>query len=370
MNKHHKGTMGILVGESQGPLPFSEASFCRKLCIMGGRQGMNVFVFCPEWISAGDISGIPGYIFEHGAWARKWMPRPDIIYDRTFTYDRKQMLRKQDLLSELATQHPFMYLTRGLAGKWSVYQALRKCPDFVPYLPNTVQYEGPPQLAKWLQTHGGEAFLKPRNGTHGKRTLHIQLQPYSGEMRVRGRSSRNTVFRRRFPSAESGLAWVDKFTGTRPFLVQPYLHLSSETGEPFDVRVLMQKNERGEWSLTGMVVRVGQKHSLTSNLHGGGTAYKALPFLIRELGVHDGKEAANEIRTLSQRIPEYLETHFGRLAELGLDFGVDRQGSVWIIEVNSKPGRSSFFRIGDPISAKKSIENPISYARYLLLSKP
>lgn len=76
------------------------------------------------------------------------------------------------------------------------------------------------------------------------------------------------------------------------------------------------------------------------------------------------------IDQLSANIPIHLESHFGRLAELGIDFGVDQQGKVWILEVNSKPGRSSFFKIGDVISARKSIENPIGYARYLLLNKP
>ncbi|MGG6313052.1 YheC/YheD family protein [Paenibacillus macerans] len=370
MNKAPQGAVGILVAESEGPFPFAEAAFCRKLCRIGERQGLCVYVFCLTWITAGNGSGIPAYAYEHGTWVRKWFPRPDIIYDRCFTHDRKQQLRKQRLLSRLAEEHPFIYLTRGLAGKWAVYQALSQCPEVVPFLPETALYEGPAHLAEWLQTHQGEAFLKPRNGTHGKRTLHVKLHRPGDEVRIMGRSCRNAVFRRRFSSRKAGLEWIDRFAGARPFLIQPYLQLTSAEGEPFDVRVLMQKNAKGEWSLTGMAVRAGQKHSLTSNLHGGGTAHKALPFLIRELGEAGGRAAVAAIRKLSLLIPAHLETRFGRLAELGLDFGVDLHGHVWVLEVNSKPGRASFFRIGDPESAKKSLENPISYARYLLLSKP
>lgn len=370
MNKAPHGTVGILVSESAGLPPFAEAAFCRRLCSIGGRQGVCVYVFCLAWITAGNGGGIPAYTYEYGTWVHKWLPRPDIVYDRSFTHDRKQQLRKQRLLSRLSAEHPFIYLTRGLAGKWAVYQALRNCPEAAVHLPETVLYEGPSQLAEWLRAHEGEAFLKPRNGTHGKRTLYVKLLSQGEEIRIMGRSGRNTVFRRRFPLRKAGLEWIDRFAGTRPFLIQPYLQLNSAAGEPFDVRALMQKNEKGAWSLTGMAVRAGQKDTLTSNLHGGGTAHRALPFLIREFGEDGGKAADNTIRKLSLLIPQYLETHFGRLAELGLDFGVDRQGNVWLLEVNSKPGRSSFFRIGDPESAKKSFENPISYARYLLLSKP
>jgi hypothetical protein len=370
MNKTPQGTVGILVAESNGPLPFAEAAFCRRLCRIGERQGLSVYVFCLGWIALGNAAGIPAYAFEHGTWIRKWLPRPDIIYDRCLTHDRKQQLRKHRLLERLAAEHPFVYLARGLAGKWVVYQALLECPEVAGHLPETSLYQGPAQLEKWLQVHDGEAFLKPRNGTHGKRTLHVKWHLPRDEIRVMGRSGQNTIFRRRFPNKQAGFDWVDRFTGRRPFLIQPYLQLNSSGGEPFDVRVLMQKNAKGEWCLTGMAVRVGRKDSLTSNLHGGGTAHRALPFLIRELGGAAGKAAEAAIRKLSLLIPAYLETRFGRLAELGLDFGVDRQGRVWVLEVNSKPGRSSFFRIGDAETARRSLENPIGYARYLLLSKP
>ncbi|MNJ52792.1 Endospore coat-associated protein YheD [compost metagenome] len=213
--------------------------------------------------------------------------------------------------------------------------------------------------------------MKPQNGTHGKRTLYVKmLDAELGEgLLLIGRDGSNQLFRRRFRSRQGGLDWIHKFIGASTFLLQPYLQLNNSKGEPFDVRVLMQKNENGVWSMTGMAVRAGRKHSLTSNLHGGGTAHRALPFLTAELGEHAGQKAARIIRNLSHDIPEHLESNFGRLAELGIDFGVDRTGHVWILEVNSKPGRSSLFRIGDMQGARKSVENPIQYARYLLLRK-
>ncbi|MNI31694.1 Endospore coat-associated protein YheD [compost metagenome] len=212
--------------------------------------------------------------------------------------------------------------------------------------------------------------MKPQNGTHGKRTLLVKMSSPQEGLRLIGRDNRNHTFKRQFLTLKEGFVWIHKFIGDRPFLLQTYLNLNSTQGEPFDIRVLMQKNNKGIWEITGRAARVGQKHSLTSNLHGGGSAHKALPFLSREFGGNGGKKAITVIDHLSRDIPLYLESHFGRLAELGIDFGVDRQGKVWILEVNSKPGRSSFFRIGEYTSARKSIENPIGYAQYLLLSKP
>ncbi|MEF2968847.1 YheC/YheD family protein [Paenibacillus sp. M1] len=364
-----RGIIGIMVNETGEPLPFAEPGFCRKLCLSGSRQGLTVYVFCPSALRT-EGGAISGFCYENGGWQRKLFPPPDIVYDRCFTHDRRNQQRKKEALYRLSRAHPFVYLARGLSGKWRVYQALRKFPDISPHLPETTPYEDPAQLMAWLEKHDGEAFLKPQNGTHGKRTLYIKTSAHKDGMKLIGRDGRNSVLRRRFPTRAEGLEWIDKFIGDRPFLMQPYLALSTQQGEPYDIRVLMQKNETGAWELTGMAVRVGQKYALTSNLHGGGTARKAMPFLTRELGETAARHTLSLIRKLALAIPEALESHFGRLAELGIDFGVDRQGEVWVLEANSKPGRSSFSRIGDRKSARRSIDNPISYARYLLMSKP
>ncbi|MNW39352.1 Endospore coat-associated protein YheD [compost metagenome] len=369
MLRPHKGVIGILVSESKGPFPFSENNYCRKLCLIGNKQGMHIYVFCPSSITQ-DRSTVQGYCYEKGNWNRRSSPLPDILYDRCFSHVRKDQQRKQNALSLLYEKQPFIYLARGLTGKWSVYQVLKKYPDLTLYLPETHKYTGVDQLSEWLRAHDGQVFMKPQNGTHGKRTMHIKVSSPQEGLRLIGRDNSNNIFKRKFPSVQEGFEWIHKFIGNRPFLLQTYLNLNSTQGEPFDIRVLMQKNSKGIWEITGRAARVGQKHSLTSNLHGGGSAHKALPFLCREFGENGGRNAITVIDHLSRDIPLYLESHFGRLAELGIDFGVDRQGKVWILEVNSKPGRSSFFRIGDYKSARKSIENPIGYARYLLLSKP
>ena len=368
MKEFLRGTVGIIVAESHGRLPFAESQFCRKLCIIGKRNRITVFAFCPSWVTAGtDI--IPGYTYENEGWVKKWFPSPDLVYDRFFSRDNKHQRSKQQCLSQLQARHPFVYLTRGLSGKWNVHQALSKSKEISPYLPETTPYEGASQLSHWLSSHGGEAFLKPQNGTHGKRTLHVKVTSMDNKLRIRGRSSNNTVFSKIFTMHTDGYDWIDKFTYKRNFLLQQYLQLNSSQGEPFDIRALVQKDQKGLWTLTGMAVRAGRRHSLTSNLHGGGTACEVLPFLNREVGPSASKELIKLITSLSLQIPDCLESHFGRLAELGIDFGVDRKGNVWIIEVNSKPGRASFSQIGDTKSARKSIENPIHYARYLLLSK-
>lgn len=369
INKQPRGSMGIFVSENSGTVPFSESEFCRKLCLIGRKRGISVYVFTPSSVNP-NRSSVLGYSFDNGGWQQKLYAPPDIVYDRCFAYERKMIQRKHIALNRLSELYRFIYLTRGLSGKWTVYQALKRYPELVPHLPETVLYSSEAQLAQWLDAHQGEAFLKPQHGTHGKRTLHVESPAFASKLRLTGRDGDNQVLRRQFLSRDEGLGFIDTFIGERSFILQPYLELVTSHGNPFDIRALMQKNDRGSWELTGLAARIGAKESITSNLHGGGTPCQAEPFLQAEFGPAKGNSIAAKIRELALTIPVCLESQFGRLAELGIDFGVDRAGNVWVIETNSKPGRSSFFRIGDTVSARKSIENPILYARYLLLSKP
>jgi hypothetical protein len=93
------------------------------------------------------------------------------------------------------------------------------------------------------------------------------------------------------------------------------------------------------------------------------------PFLAREFGEARAQELCAELTALSKSLPPLLERHHGRLAELGLDFGVDRGGRVWLLEANSKPGRSVFARLHDHQAREAAHLNPLRYAAFLLSRK-
>lgn len=71
---------------------------------------------------------------------------------------------------------------------------------------------------------------------------------------------------------------------------------------------------------------------------------------------------------MSALLPPLLEESCGRLGELGLDFGIDAGGRIYLLEANSKPGRTVFRLTGDRRAARLAAENPLRYARHLLLS--
>jgi hypothetical protein len=142
--------------------------------------------------------------------------------------------------------------------------------------------------------------------------------------------------------------------------------LTTPDHRPFDIRILVQKNEHSQWETTGMAVRTGKPNMITSNLHGGGQALTFRPFIDRYYSKETVKKILSKIEWVSAFVPPFIEQHHGQLIELGIDVGIDRDGNVWILEVNSKPGRTIFLRTGEKKIRQRAVQLPMFYAHSLL----
>ncbi|MGN7358162.1 YheC/YheD family endospore coat-associated protein [Paenibacillus sp. SAF-054] len=365
MKRFTVGTLGIMCCASQNEPPFAGESYCRRLSLLGHKYGIRVLVFRPG-DAAKDRSFVNGFIFEHGRWREDRFPFPDIVYDRCLFHKGAEFAAASSLLSEAGSAKDWVLWSRGLPGKWQVYRMLKRECSLLPYLPPTALFRGDKSLLGALSAYGGEVFLKPKGGSQGKNTLYVREHP-GGSLAIKGRDARNGHVEREFAEPSAALQWIRQFTGSRDFIIQPFLHLYGRNQRPFDVRVLMQKNEKGLWMRTGMAVREGAAGSTTANLHGGGKALPALPYLSDQFGAKQAEHMTEVVGQLSDTIPPILESHYGRLGELGIDYGIDTKGELWLLEVNSKPGRTSIRQAVDPGSSDLASENPLRYARYLLL---
>ncbi|UHA72420.1 YheC/YheD family endospore coat-associated protein [Paenibacillus sp. 481] len=351
--------------------PLTEPMYSRKLCMAGHKLGVTVLVFSPLHIDWDNMS-VTAYHYHAGGWETRHVALPALVYDRCTYANEMQHYRTKVAMSRMQ-RAGIRWLGIGLGGKWDIFRSLSTCPDLAPIMPPTTVYKGMKALAEQLNHHDANVFLKPQGGSHGRSTLHVRRaradegQRTMYPLQVRGRNRDNSLVQKGFSTVESGLQWIDHFISKRRYIVQPYLSLTDQEERPFDVRVLMQKNERGQWKFTGMAVRVGCSTSVTSNLHGGGHSVQALPFLIEQFGPSEAERLASTIRHYSKLIPPALEQRHGRLSELGLDFGIDRNAHLWLLEVNSKPGRNVFSQSGERDAALKSVEYPILYARHVMV---
>ncbi|TBL75077.1 YheC/YheD family protein [Paenibacillus thalictri] len=361
-----KRYIGIMTSLVPGTIPFMNQSFYRQLILLGAKTGLHVFVFHPRSLDW-EQQAVTGFTFNEteNAWHKARFPLPELVYDRCFFTNRRQYQEYKEQIGHLSDGKRVRLLGHRLKGKWDVHQMLLAEPELSAYLPETLPYDGIRSLSGWFARHT-EAILKPQKGSHGKGILHVRHNPQSGRYFVRGRDRLNHTVERVFERFPTFKRWLDSLISGRSYLIQRYLTLTTERGDAYDVRSLMQKDGTGRWRLTGMAVRCGQRGSITSNLHGGGEAAEIRAFLAGQFGEERSAAITAELEHLSHLLPETLERHHGRLAELGLDLGVDKDGRVWILEVNSKPGRSVFARLQQDKVRYRSLNNPIRYAAFLL----
>ena len=342
--------------------PFAEGGYFKSLIRFARSLNMQAFVFCPldiDWVGR----RIYGYTYqgERGTWVARYFPFPRVVYNRLFPPRGHLANLLFAAARRLRRQKGVVSFGRVLSGKWEVYRSVQKHEEFGQHVPETKRMKGTASLAYMLKKHR-YVFIKPDLGSQGKGVMQVRITP-AGYM-CRGRDANNKPFTHCVKSLPGIVALVTGASNRRRLLVQQGLHLNHFRGSTFDIRCVVQKNENGQWQVTGTAARIGRRGSITSNLHGGGRALRT-ETVIKALFPERHQEILSTINKVAVGIPTVLDEELGRFGELGLDLGVDRDGHVWMIEANSKPGRTVFLRIRAREERRMSILRPMQYCKFL-----
>lgn len=142
------------------------------------------------------------------------------------------------------------------------------------------------------------------------------------------------------------------------YILQKYISSRSLQGDPFDCRIHVEKNGEGKWESARHFIRIGVGQKVISNVNQGGGIGDPEPFLRANFG--DRWEAINQelnklALTLPYKIEELRQTH---TMSMGMDIGIDRDGSLYLFEINSAPTT-------DPLKAEAAMLRT-SYYKYML----
>ncbi len=362
-------TLGILITEMTPRLPIVHEHFYHDFAQEAAQAGISVIIFSSQDIDTA-TTRVRGYRLHSRTkkWEQGLYPLPRIIYDRCFPAN-KYALRGYRLQKYKINASPGIYLLgQGLADKWNVMQLLQRDANLHLHVPRTEVLLNLNQLHSWLDQYPS-LMIKPRNSSQGKGILYVARRDLQDvHYTLCGRTFTNQSIEHVFTSRSSLLAWLADIVTLRPYLIQQYCTLSNNAGNAYDIRALVQKNKYGKFQLTGMAIRQGLPGSITSNLHGGGIAKPLIPYLTEQFGSEQASRLQSSLMDCALRTAACIEQSYGRIAELGIDIGVDRDAHLWILEVNSKPGRSLFKQLQDESTYRMSIMNLIHYAAYLLQS--
>jgi glutathione synthase/RimK-type ligase-like ATP-grasp enzyme len=351
------GIMALYVTERR---KLEERSYFAKLIAQAEKMGMRAFVFTPEDVRGREILG-HFYNPSSGTWQRKLTPFPDVIYDRC----RYQPTPRFRQLQRFRLKYPnLLYTNRPLANKWVIYQLLSKNRSISRNLPETIMVRNAGDVMSLLNRHR-MIYTKPINGTGGRGVMRIEMLP-SGNYQVRGRDMHRRILKPRTCGAVQLEKMLKGLVRKGNYLAQRGIETRLANGRVHDFRVLMQKNEHGNWQFTGGAARVGPSGSITSNLHGGGSAAAMDRLLEQRFGDASRVQAIQrEVEQLCFEILRELEKKFTELCEMAFDLAIDKNGRIWLLELNPKPSREVFRRVGQPATYAAAIRRPLEYARWI-----
>ncbi|MFK4302591.1 MULTISPECIES: YheC/YheD family protein [unclassified Paenibacillus] len=216
---------------------------------------------------------------------------------------------------------------RQLASKWLKTKALLRHPYTAVYIPETCLYSED-QLRMMLRRQAF-VFIKPVKGGGG-----------IGVMRVaRGRREYTcTRMERtyRFSSFGELAVGIGKLRLQRPYLIQQGILLATIQGRPVDYRVKVVKVGQ-KWVFRSVVARHARPGLVITNLCKGGTLMKGMDALRKIYPRQVATRKRREIVNLTQRCIPVLEKRFPGIGQLGFDYGLDPNGRIWILEVNTRP---------------------------------
>ncbi|WP_304521874.1 YheC/YheD family protein [Bacillus toyonensis] len=226
--------------------------------------------------------------------------------------------------------------------KKSMYQLFKTDPHLSLLIPETKEVENESALLSFLDQYL-DVIVKPISGSLGKGIMRLIV----GANNQYTLQHTNKIFQ--FTDTSELLLFLKQKIKSKPYIIQQYIQLSKVKNSPFDLRVIVQqKSNDHNWKITGIYAKVAFDGYFTTNLAKKGTVMTV------KQAIHDSdltemndKELLEKINDAALRVAHKLNKISPHHRIWGLDMGIDSNGEIWIIEVNSKPGIQGFKRLED-----------------------
>lgn len=320
----------------------------------GTQLGAIIFVFTPEMVNW-HKQQTGGFLLHRKlkTWRKTTFPLPNLVYNRVPRRDIEAHPLVQTCLNKLQNTPQLNLFNQSFFNKETIFNDLQSSVALQRYLPATEKLH-PSTLKKMLHTWP-TVYLKPSEGKAGSgilKTIYDE-QSHSYELQWQAHKSLKRIRCRSFTAL-----WrrVLKYKQYESYIIQQGIPLCTFAGHPFDFRVLVQKNDTGQWQVTGIGVRVAGKERITTHVPRGGRIVSVQDVLSAEQRF----TIERELMILAVQIAAHLEKSHSPLGEMSMDIGLDQQGHLWFFEANSKP-----MKFDEPHIRRKSLENIVKYAQYL-----
>lgn len=337
----------------------SERTYITAIAAEAKHHGYQCYRFIPKNIQPhnNEVNGeMYNAITEQ--WEQMTFPLPELLYDRCFYQEDDHSKKCKIITNWLKESGKTSFLGQGLPNKLNIYATLKNT-KLAPYLVQSEPFTSAKTFMKQLKKHS-PLVLKPVYGSQGTGIYVIALEADT----IVIRTDKHTKQVKQILPLHKAMAWLERLTSKYDYLIQPFLFLVDQQNRPFDLRIFMQKDENGEWQERARAMRTGHENGIISNLSAGGSISPYEQWLER-IPERQKSFLSAELTEILTDLPFIMETCFSTLFELGIDIGIDNDGGIWILDINSKPGRKIVIQT-DPHLADVLYSSPFLYGNYLL----
>jgi hypothetical protein len=347
--------MGILSVKGKN-VPFTgNHNHFRDLSKVGTQKNIGVFVFTPDKINWKN-EHVVGYVYkpDRRSWIKGKFPLPPIVYNRIPKREYEKKPENKACLERLRQKPDVSLFNPHFFDKGELHQVLEK--THLQHLPHTIEMTSIDSLKQMLAQFS-QLYIKPINSKAGVGIMKVQKHEKSLHLYTHNKKRGQT-----YKQLDALWSAIQRLKIKSPYVIQQGISLAHISRQPFDVRVLCQKNKTGDWELTGAGVRVAGKNRITTHVPNGGRIESLNTALKSAFGSQKSRRLRKEIEAMALSIARELEKKYALLGEMSMDIGVDKKGALWFFEANAKP-----MKFDEPHIRKKSLHNLIDYAQYLYL---
>jgi hypothetical protein len=205
---------------------------------------LKLYAFTPADILWNE-QRIIGLSLKKGIWKQSPLPFPHVIYNRCFN---KKKITIQRLEKAIGSNKCFNNIN--FFNKWDLYNLLKQS-NLKPYVPDTFLYNEV-NVSELLEKYK-LVYIKPTYGFKGQSVYRVELTD-SGDIHIALHSLAPRYICRKNEDIQEKL---DELLGLKKYLIQQGIQFNHRY---FDIRVLVQKDILGEWTVSTKTCRVAYEH--------------------------------------------------------------------------------------------------------------
>ncbi|MBM4765361.1 YheC/YheD family protein [Bacillus sp. B15-48] len=280
---------------------------------------------------------------------------PDAVYNRCYLRHPRTTKRLEKYIGK---NKVFNRVTS--FNKWVVYNILSPT-DIKSFLPDTCLYNKE-IFKKWLETYE-QLILKPRYGCLG-RNVYLAEKTKEGQFNIYVDRLKTPSYS--FDDPDAFYEKIKGITSSKSFIIQKYIDAAKVENRISDIRILVQKNDKGIWKVTNGISRVAPLNYYSTNCS---INICDMAEILHVLFPDESQRNSlrQRILNLSVKIAKLLDKKMGPLGEIGVDWIVNKEHELNLIEVNGKLQKKLYHMVSfkEIDSIHLVYQRPLEYALYL-----